>query len=258
MYNDFLIYNKIGGELKSWDKKYECLKNMDEKNEGNKTNRILKGTATSPSTPKVDNKESSTPPSTSPSSTPSSMPSSIPSSTPSPDQNYVKKPIGKKPTENTPINQIIKDEKNVGNFAGYCTCPDGEKNAVGVQLRNSDNMKMGCPNLACVGGTSSECNITDNEAYNKIKVICNEADPKNLSLDNFPMNDINEQMELCSVVNNNQYDFEDMYRDKLTELKKNVYRGFQQIKRNNEPKNKDKSKKTTAVVKVITKLYFLK
>ena len=47
-------------------------------------------------------------------------------------------------------NIVLHDAPGVGSWTGWCTCPNGERYAVGDQYN-------GCGSLACIGGSSSDC-----------------------------------------------------------------------------------------------------
>ena len=47
-------------------------------------------------------------------------------------------------------NVVLHDAPGVGGWTGWCTCPNGERYAVGDQYN-------GCGSLACIGGSSSDC-----------------------------------------------------------------------------------------------------
>jgi hypothetical protein len=62
------------------------------------------------------------------------------------------------------VNELKKDE-NVGGMGGNCTCPNGETYRVGVN-------KNDCGSMACVGGTTGECEIMPHDLRLHVKAVC--------------------------------------------------------------------------------------
>jgi len=63
---------------------------------------------------------------------------------------------------------IFETDAGTGGHGGSCTCPDGQVYQVGD---NGDS----CGSLACIGGTSGQCN-QDAGAWSGNKVSCNVGD----------------------------------------------------------------------------------
>ena len=64
-------------------------------------------------------------------------------------------------------NQVEFPASRVGGWGGDCTCPDGSVYQVG------DNYD-GCRSLACVGGTSGQCNRQNNGPWSRRRVTCGD------------------------------------------------------------------------------------